>query len=354
MTDLLRKPFSGPSKAPGSFASVLEAGLGPTICREFYFPYARKIWGLEPDELSPTQAHRRVSSSSMLGLLRKLLPRGLDRSGVRRGRYFYPRGGFGRISEIYAERAEELGAEIGLGRTVTRISRSGGAWEIETTGGDEGRTFVADLVWSTLPLTVLVSAMAELAPREVIAASKSIRYRAMILVYLELEVDRFTEFDAHYFPGPEISITRLSEPKAYADRSRPEGRTVICAELPCDRGDSTWNLGDDELGRRVAEDLVRSGLPVPALRPTVWSRRLPQAYPIYERGYEAAFETLDCWTDEIPGFLSYGRQGLFAHDNTHHALSMAYAAVDCLGPEGFDEDRWRQYRKSFAAHVVED
>src|SRR5581483_7115621 len=50
VTDSALKPLRGrqASRAPETFASVLEAGLGPTICRDFYFPYARKIWGMEP------------------------------------------------------------------------------------------------------------------------------------------------------------------------------------------------------------------------------------------------------------------------------------------------------------------
>ena len=54
----------------------------------------------------------------------------------------------------------------------------------------------------------------------------------MLLVYLTLEQDHFTEFDAHYFPETEIRITRLSEPKNYS-LTRRSGRTVLCAELPC-------------------------------------------------------------------------------------------------------------------------
>jgi hypothetical protein len=33
---------------------------------------------------------------------------------------------------------------------------------------------------------------------------------------------------------------------------------------------------------------------------------------------------------------------------------MAYAAVDCLEPEGFDDSLWADYRKKFETHVVED
>ena len=56
-----------------TFASVLEAGLGRTICRDFYFPYARKIWGVEPESLSPVQARRRVSAGSLTKMVRKIL-----------------------------------------------------------------------------------------------------------------------------------------------------------------------------------------------------------------------------------------------------------------------------------------
>ena len=65
--------------------------------------------------------------------------------------------------------------------------------------------------------------------------------------------------------------------------------------------------------------------------------------------------TLDEWVQTVPGLLSYGRQGLFAHDNTHHALLMAYSAVSCVtGDGGFDLPRWAGYLEIFKTHVVED
>jgi hypothetical protein len=87
----------------------------------------------------------------------------------------------------------------------------------------------------------------------------------------------------------------------------------------------------------------------------VMTRRLRYAYPIYNRGYEVAFDRLDRWLSRIDGLLTFGRQGLFAHDNTHHALYMAYCAVACLDENGcFDRKRWQAFRRSFETHVVED
>ena len=79
------------------------------------------------------------------------------------------------------------------------------------------------------------------------------------------------------------------------------------------------------------------------------------AYPIYREGYERHFELQDEWAGNLDRVLTFGRQGLFAHDNTHHALAMAYGAVDCLNANGnFDNEKWFAYRGEFEKHVVED
>jgi len=83
--------------------------------------------------------------------------------------------------------------------------------------------------------------------------------------------------------------------------------------------------------------------------------RLAHAYPVLRAGYADDLARLDAWAAAQPALLTLGRQGLFVHDNAHHALSMAWAAVDCLRPDGgFDEGAWAAARARFARHVVED
>ena len=75
---------------------------------------------------------------------------------------------------------------------------------------------------------------------------------------------------------------------------------------------------------------------------------------VYDRDYESKFRAVDEWVSGLSNLTTFGRQGLFAHDNTHHALFMAYSAVDCLVDGTFDQSKWAEYRKVFATHVVED
>ncbi|MEO6222680.1 MAG: FAD-dependent oxidoreductase [Vicinamibacterales bacterium] len=353
--DAVRKPLSTTVGEP-TFASILERGLGRTICRDFYFPYAEKIWGLSPSALDPEQARRRVGSSSLGKMVKRVLSAlpGVPRQAGA-GRFFYPRQGYGQISDALHRAALNAGATVHLQSNVTGIiAKDGRVKAVEINVAGDTRVLPATHILSTIPVTVLARLVRTDGPAAPPEATRRLQQRSMVLVYLTLAADHFSEFDAHYFPEGAIRISRLSEPKNYSLTTAP-GRTVLCAELPCALDGPEWLMRDDELGAVVVRDLERAGLgPVPPVT-HVQTRRLPHAYPLYTRGYREAFDALDQWIDGIDGLVTFGRQGLFAHDNTHHTMAMAYALVDCFGADGsFDRDAWARARKSFEAHVVED
>jgi protoporphyrinogen oxidase len=356
MWDAATKPFRRAAAGEPTFASVLHQGLGPAMCQSFYFPYMRKLWALPPEELAVTLATRRVSGSSIGKILKKILGQVPGLKKPQAGGFYYPRKGFGQISESLRSAAEELGADFTLETAVAAIEHEDGRVKTVRYRNDGVETRVeTSTVWSTLPLTTLVSLMDPPAPPAVTDAASRIRYRGMILIYLVLEQDQFTEYDAHYFPEYAVPISRLSEPKNYSASTEPAGVTVLCAELPCDPQDELWALSDDELGATLCEWLAGVGLPVTAKVRRTETRRLGFAYPVYDRGFEGRLKVLDEWIEGMQGLLTFGRQGLFAHDNTHHALAMADGAVDCLNADGsFDLDKWHQYRRVFETHVVED
>ena len=334
-----------------TFASVLMANLGPTMCNHFYFPYARKLWGREPGELSGIQARKRVTAGSFTKLLKRLVkpPGG--------GYFYYMRRGYGQISDAYADAGRKAGAEILTGWSVTRVARHDNGepgWTVTAECDGRSREFRADHVWSTIPTTLLARMTTPAPEPSVLNAAQSIDFRAMVLVYLQLDVDQFTTTDAHYFPEANVRVKRVSEPKNYFGLGEPKGTTVLCGEYPCAINDEIWNASDAELAELMAKDLATAGIPLPRKPIAVHVRRLRQAYPIYLNGYERPLAALDSWAEREPNLLVYGRQGLFAHDNTHHALYMAYAAVDCLVDGRFDQSKWNEYRKVFATHVVED
>jgi protoporphyrinogen oxidase len=354
--DMVRKLLPRGAAGPETFATVLERGLGRTVCREFYFPYARKLWGVAPGELATTTAQRRVTGSSIGKILRKVAKQIPGFKPPTAGRFYYPRRGYGQISECLHDAARQAGAEFKFGARFTGIERDGNRIKAVRYQLD-GRDFEipTQQVWSTIPIGVLLQGIHPAPPPDVLEASRKLSFRGMILIYLVLDRDQFSTYDAYYFPEEAVPISRMSEPKNFTRSAEPRGRTVLCAELHSDPGLPEWKMTDEELGKSLCDWVERAGLPRPSPVSKVVTRRLGQAYPVYSQGYEEHFLKMDEWLGGIDGMLTFGRQGLFAHDNTHHTLAMAYAAASCLSPGGkFDRARWAEHRKEFETHVVED
>jgi protoporphyrinogen oxidase len=339
--------------AADTFATVLRTGLGPTLYDGRYAPYAVKLWGLPGERIAGEQARRRVTADSPWKIAGRLLRPARPGPAAGRGQVFhYPRRGFGQLVEALADAATAAGAEIRCGTAASAVADGPAGARVCTV---DGAVVDAGHVLSTVPVPVLGRLVVPAPPAGVLAAAGRLRFRAMTLVYLVHAGGRWTGYDAHYLPGPQTPVTRVSEPANYRSSvDDPADRTVLCAEIPGAVGDPVWTAGAAELA-----DLVRSGLATAGLPPVrlagVAVRRLPHVYPVYELGYADALTGLDSWAAGLHRVTTLGRLGLFAHDNTHHALAMAAEAVAAVGPDGRrDEARWSAARARFARHVVED
>ena len=344
-----RRAAGDPSTS--SYASVLTGSLGPELYQAMYAPYALKLWGLPGEQIDAEQARVRVTADTPWKVAARVL-RGSS-GGNGQGRVFhYPRRGFGQLSEALAAAGVEAGVDLRTATDVTGVHIADGNAVVTTGTGDDLR---AGRVLSTLPLPLLARLVDPPAPAAAVAAAAGLRFRAMVLVYLVHLGGRWTGYDAHYLPGPQTPVTRVSEPANYRDSGDdPADRSVLCAEIPCTVGDGVWSADDATLTRLVVDSLAAVDLP-PVRLGRVQTHRLPHVYPVFEQGYASRLAALEAWAGQLPSVTTLGRSGLFAHDNTHHAMVMAYDAADCLGPGGaWDSARWSAARERFRAHVVED
>lgn len=341
--DTATKPFR--RATPDSFAAAIEQRLGPTVADRFYRPYGHKLYGESADELTVELADKRVSATSPLEILRKAM----KANSVDGRTFFYPRHGYGQISEALADAATDAGTDLRLAAPVTAITCH---QTVEITTEKSSDEF--DAVLSSMPIDLLVRALEPAPATAVIDAVDTLRTRAMVLVYLVLDRPQFTEFDAHYFPDAAIRTSRLSECKNYRDGDDPAGSTVLCAEVPCWVGDDLWAMSDDDLGSLVADELVRSGLPRPA-HVAAESRRQARVYPTYERRHHEARSVVDAWRPADDRILVFGRQGLSVPDNIHHVMAMGRDAAAVVRPDGsIDHRAWERALIGFREHVVQD
>lgn len=340
-----------------TFDEVVRAGLGPTIAREFYGPFARKLWGVGPEELAGDLARRRISARGASDIARRLV-QGREPLGRT---FLYPRLGFGQIADALFEAVRDGGVEVHLRAEVLRVDPGTSDRPARvgvrraSTDGPELSLFEADVVWSTVALPELARRVVPAPEPDLIERADRLQHRGLVLVYLVVETGQWTEFDAHYLPGQDQLAARISEPRNYrSSGDDPAGRTVLCAEVPASVGDRWWTASDEALAARLVSDLARLGLP--SIDPVaVRVVRLPRVYPVLRPDTAWDLARLERWLEDHPRLVSFGRQGLFVPDNTHHGFLMAEAAAAALGADGtFDHDAWRTSLNSFRAHVVED
>ena len=327
-----------------SFAEQVRLRLGPTIARSFYEPYARKLWAVDGDRLSPELFRRRVSAGSASAIVRRMI----RRNGL--AGFWYPTGGFG---EICTTLADDVANRGGVVLKATHIEWIDGDRDTVELRLRDGRTIDARTVVSTIPSSNLLGLVR--APAHVVDAARALEFRAALLVYLTVPRPQYTSFDAHYFPESSTIMSRLSEPKNYrSSAADPPLRTVLCVEVPASVGDHLWRSDDDDLAHRVRTELVQQGLPDPEPVATHVERRT-HVYPVYRLGFERQRRMIEDHLDHCHNVAVVGRQALFAHDNSHHALLMGKAVVEALGDDArIDRSRWHAARQTFADHVVAD
>ncbi len=323
--------------------------FGRTLYDLFFGTYTSKAWGMPCTEISADWAAQRISQANLWDAIVKTInpPReGEVRSLVTE--FHYPgRGGVGRISEKYAEKATAAGAEILLsspletieldglrvkavtyrhGGSATRMAGERGADH----GGGELRRLECDAVVNTVPLPIAARALRPHVGDDVHAAIQGLRYIAIVFVYLEVRRPSVVPDHWVYLPSKDLTVHRISEFKNFCDSAAPGESTAVCCEITCHPGSKHFRMSLEE-GAAIAEaDLVRIGLLKPGEAKPLDIVRLPHAYPVYDLEYAGRLETLRGALAGIENLHTTGRQGLFRYNNMDHSIDMGRRIASTL------------------------
>ena len=305
------------------------ANFGRTLFDIYFKEYSEKVWGISCSAISAEWVARRIKGLSLSSAVAnaffkikgKEIPSLVDE-------FLYPRLGIGRLSDKLAEGIERSGA-VYTNLGVERISRTGYSVDsITVKDGDGSRIYGGAIFISSIPITKLITMLDPPPPAEILAAASSLKFRDLVTVTLMIDRPRVTDLTWIYIPEKNIPIGRLHEPTNWSTEMAPEGKTLLVAEFFSFQGDAVWNSSDDDLTRTAVESLERLGYIKgrEVLESVVL--RVPQAYPLFEIGYEKHLDVMYDYVAQFTNLHIAGRAGQFKYYNMDHAIDSGMKTAD--------------------------
>lgn len=267
------------------------ASLGKTFAEEFLLRYARKVWTVEPSELTTewlgSQVGGRISRPSLEQVVRGAVdpnPQTLNYLTE----FAYPtQGGFERIARPLVSGVHRLRLRCGVARIESCARR------IVFTDGSV-RSYEAAI--STIPLPTLVRLTVD-APPEVHAASDRLMCTSIRCV--NLGVDRPEIGPGHwvYFYDHAVPFFRISFPSKLSPHNAPSGMSSISCEIAYSRHKP---LNEERLVERVIKALHQTGILNPEDRIVLIDQLdIPYAYVVFDWQRTAALRVVHSWMESV-------------------------------------------------------
>ena len=310
------------------FESWVTRRFGHTLYRVFFGQYTEKTWGMSPSQISADWASQRITLLSLWDTIKKTLrPPKSSADGPRTlvTDFIYPlHGGIGELARGYAKKIEQsgTGSRVLVNAPAVRIFRDG----LKVTGIEYGKhkreTVTGDTYVSTIPVTSLAKCLSPAAPEEALKGASTLQYVSIVFVYLKLNRPRVSPDSWVYLPEKHLTIHRICEFKNFSPKCAPEGKTMICAEITCRRGDEIWRSSTDRLQEIAEKDLVTVGLIEPGQVLGCHVRKIPYAYPIYDLEYKKHLTPVMDFVALLQNIKTTGRQGNFRYNNMDQSVEM--------------------------------
>ncbi|VAX21825.1 hypothetical protein MNBD_NITROSPINAE02-1637 [hydrothermal vent metagenome] len=339
--------FFGRHLAEGeNYESYLSRKVGRLAYKTFHAPYARKVYGINPENISSSAASTRVDSTA---------PFRFPGSGGRVKNFFhYPSDGFGAITDTLLNEARKRGARTVTGASVDRLTaRNGAIREISYIASGAKHKIEADTIISTIPVNQLASSITPGAPENIANGAGALRWRGIRLLQLVIAKDKFLKGDTYYFPEEKYLFGRISEPKCFSPGMCPDdSSTTLNVEVILTPGDHLWNMDNKSFLALVVKDMEKV---FTFRRSSIAKSRsifLSDVYPVCDLRFRSNMEMVKGWLGSFGNLHSIGRGGMFFHGNADHSINLGLRTAENIASGGREGPTWgKEDTQSFKVRV---
>ena len=332
-----------------SYEEYVSRYYGARLYEAIFAPFARKVWGIDPNQIAADAARVRLRGES---IWHSLLDGLFSKQETYVAQFLYPQNGIGEIAEKFAAEIAGRGGKFCLNQTVTGFNQNeNGITKVVTSGPDGEAIHPCDVVVSTIPLPHLARLIC--ADQAALDAAQTLAFRAVVLIYLMYDEKLPIQDTWLYYPEEHVRFTRASVPDNFNPHKSYENKTCICVEFTSDYDDKTWNAPPEQLASHAAEVLHTSGLTpgAPVENKAVY---IKEGYPVYHTDYEDNLSIVLNAAAKRKNLLTTGRQGLFRHNNIYQSIQMGLHAAQHLKDDAINLDAWYQNTDRYKDYRIVD
>ena len=308
----IKTKLAGNGHSPASAAEWFRKSYGTALADEVALPLIEAWSGAGAADLSPAVGDSlpgSIAKTLYLKAASKVTGRAVA-CGYNREKeesasvyHVYPKDGVSTLCEKLAEGLEDM---IKLESPVEEILVENGKVVAVKAKGEI--TEVSAVV-STAPANILTKLVRG---TDALDEFKDFRYRPMVFINLKFEGRGLLSDTVLWFPEDKFPFFRLTEATISMPWLAPEGKTIITADIGCEKGDAIWDKDEAELAELCLASIVEV---IPDARARYLGYnvlRTPIAYPVFLNKYEQARQNFERSTN-IENLLSIGRNGEFSH-----------------------------------------
>ncbi len=308
----IKTKLSRNGHVPKSAADWFRKSYGPALADEVALPLVEAWSGAAAADLSPAVGDSlpgSIGKTLYLKAASKVLGRAVACGYSREMKesasvyHVYPNDGVSTLCEKLAEGLED---KIKLESPVEEILVEN---EKVVAVKAKGETKAVSAVVSTAPANILAKLVSG---TDALEEFKCFRYRPMVFINLKFEGRGLLPDTVLWFPENGFPFFRLTEATLSMPWLAPEGKTIITADIGCEKGDAIWEMDEAELAEMCLTSLTEVVADARERYLGYNVLRTPISYPVFLNEYEQARQNFERSTN-IENLLSIGRNGEFAH-----------------------------------------
>ena len=299
-----------------NYFEYTRALAGETLQELFFTHYPEKLWGMSTKNLDANWAPKRVQITE-------------ERRAFYQGQWSaVGNEGSGTIVDSLEKKILTLGGKISLGETIEGVEQDGrGAISRIVTDQRTLEIRPVDLVVNTTSCTIF---------SKLLGTETDLRYRGVILVMLEVATAEVLPkgVDFIYVDDKNIYFNRVSDQNSFVKNPAADS-TIMCCEITYSPDDKYDLLPENELIGTVKDQFSGLGLCPKDLIGDSMVIKLPEVYPMYFKGYQAALNNTREKFDKIRNLYTLGSLAEFIYADLQILFSKAIDLAQVITDKTF-------------------